>query len=82
MYYVNGGIWDNIGNAYYRRGVPETALEFYKRSMDLDPKDMDAKFNYEFVQNRVKELKDKEERTESQQKQQEKKMERSMPETN
>lgn len=54
----------NIGNAYYRMGAAvgqkagdlkkpkesfETALKFYKRAMDLDPDDMDAKFNYEFV---------------------------------
>ncbi|MFA5147400.1 MAG: tetratricopeptide repeat protein [Candidatus Omnitrophota bacterium] len=53
----------NIGNSLYRLGDAikakdaekakdyfESALRFYKRAMELDPSDRDAKFNYEFVQ--------------------------------
>src|SRR3989338_9175889 len=55
----------NIGNSLYRigsskgssdaRGRYEAALQFYKRSIDLNPKDRDAKFNYEFVERKLKE---------------------------
>lgn len=66
----------NIGNAHYRLKAHETALQFYKRSIDLNPKDMDAKFNYEFVQKMLKESKDKEEKREDKEKQREKKEEK------
>ncbi len=59
----------NIGNAQYKLGnlkeasdvkrakeLYEMALKFYKRSMELDPRDKDTKFNYEFVENRLKNL--------------------------
>ncbi len=62
----------NIGNAYYRIGNAseaqdikkakesyETALKFYKRSMDLNPDDKDAKFNYEFVRKKIDALSEK-----------------------
>jgi Ca-activated chloride channel family protein len=63
----------NIGNAEYRIGAAaenssdikkageayETALKFYKRSMDLNPSDKDAKFNYEFVEKKLKDLAEK-----------------------
>lgn len=83
----------NIGNAYYRLGRAaegsdigkakeryESAIKFYKRSMDLNPGDRDAKFNYEFVQNRLKQLKetkdkekDKEDKNKDEKKKEEKK---------
>lgn len=59
----------NIGNVEYRIGNLkeggsfdeakeryETALKFYKRAMDLNPGDRDAKFNYEFVTKKLDEL--------------------------
>ncbi len=62
----------NIGNAQYKLGLSaesadidkskecyETALKYYKRSIDLDPDDKEAKFNYEFVDGKLKELKAK-----------------------
>ncbi len=58
----------NIGNSYYRmtdKDAPgnekkrmdhyESALKYYKRAMELDPLDKDAKFNYEFVSKRMNE---------------------------
>jgi Ca-activated chloride channel homolog len=60
----------NIGNAQYRLATAartdfakakeslETALQFYKRAIDLDANDRDAKFNYEFVANKLKQLKE------------------------
>ncbi len=62
----------NIGNSIYRKGEnlelmkPEKALSFYsrtlecyKRAMDLDPEDEDAKFNYEFVAKKMQSLSNK-----------------------
>ena len=40
--------------AHYRE-----ALESYKRAIDLNSKNMDAKFNYEVVQRKIKELEDR-----------------------
>lgn len=61
----------NIGNCQYRIGAAkgssdikkvkeqyEMALKYYKRAIDLNPKDKDAKFNYEFVTKRLSELKE------------------------
>lgn len=58
----------NLGNTLYQIGerIPETdkkteswekALKGYESTLKLDPKDMDAKFNYEFVKKRLEELK-------------------------
>ena len=65
----------NIGNAQYRIGVEqvktdrnrtkesyESALEFYKRAIDLNPGDRDAKYNYEFVDQKLMALKMEEEK--------------------
>jgi len=62
----------NMGNSRYRIGTgmekssPEEALknyrtsaQFYKRSMELAPGDVDAKYNYEFVLKKIKDLKEK-----------------------
>jgi Ca-activated chloride channel family protein len=44
----------NIGNAMYRQGKLEEAVEYYKKSLELDPEDMDAKKNLEFVREEIK----------------------------
>ncbi|MBD3296732.1 MAG: tetratricopeptide repeat protein, partial [Candidatus Omnitrophica bacterium] len=55
----------NIGNTKFReaersagKGRPpesyEQALEYYKRAMELDPEDLDAKYNYEITLKRMK----------------------------
>ncbi|MFA5119386.1 MAG: tetratricopeptide repeat protein [Candidatus Omnitrophota bacterium] len=62
----------NIANSKFKAGMlkketdPEAAvrllnesLENYKRAIDLDPRDEDAKINYEFVDRVLKELKNK-----------------------
>ncbi len=61
----------NIGNAKYRLGqvnkntdlsssikLYREALDYYKRAMDLDQKDINAKYNYEFVERKLKILLD------------------------
>ncbi len=46
----------NIGNVLYRMGkLPESILS-YKKALQLKPNDMDAKYNIEFVRNKLKEL--------------------------
>ena len=47
----------NIGNAHYRKGDKDAALQFYKRAIDLNPDDRDAKFNYEFLQIKIYQMK-------------------------
>jgi len=62
----------NIGNSKYKAGrmmgadkqgtvirIYKEALDYYKRAMELDQKDEDAKFNYEFVQKELKALEEK-----------------------
>jgi len=44
----------NIGNCMYRQGNLEEALEYYKKALDLDPGDQDAKYNLEFVREEIK----------------------------
>lgn len=43
----------NTGNALFRQGKIEKAVEKYKQALRLDPKDMDAKHNLEFAQKLV-----------------------------
>jgi Ca-activated chloride channel family protein len=62
----------NIGNCKFRQGKAKEssdlaaaiadyrlALDYYKRAMELDPLDKDAKFNHEFVEKLLKALIDK-----------------------
>jgi Ca-activated chloride channel family protein len=43
----------NLGNTAYRQGKLPEAVEAYKKSLDLDPDDQDAKFNLEFVKREI-----------------------------
>jgi len=62
----------NIGNSKYRLGTAgddpdpggavkflEESLDYYKRAIELDVSDEDAKFNYEFVNKKLEDLKNK-----------------------
>ena len=44
----------NIGNCKYRQGMLEESVEYYKKALDLDPNDQDAKYNLEFVREEIK----------------------------
>ena len=49
----------NIGNTLYRMGkLPESILA-YQQALKLDPNDMDAKYNLEFVRRKLKEQQQK-----------------------
>jgi len=41
----------NLGNNAYRKGDNDQALEYYKKALEVDPNDEDAKYNYEFLKN-------------------------------
>lgn len=60
----------NYGNAQYRLGAFEKAIEAYKKALEIDPGDKDAKFNLEFLQKQKKsrDKKDQERQNEKQKK--------------
>jgi len=69
----------NTGNAKYRLGEKtgnialwREAMEYYKRAIELDPDDTDAKYNLEFVEKKIKEALSKQQQ-EQQKSQEEKK---------
>lgn len=43
----------NLGNAYYRAGLPGMAIVSYERALRLDPSNQDIKDNLEFVNSRI-----------------------------
>lgn len=47
----------NLGNSYFRLNKFKEALENFKQSLKLDPKDMDAKKNYEITLQKMKKQK-------------------------
>jgi Ca-activated chloride channel family protein len=60
----------NLGNTLYQRGETEksddkklsdwtNALDHYQQTLKLDPRDKDAKDNYEYVKKKIEELKNK-----------------------
>ena len=74
----------NAGNSKYRAGEAlektdpnsalknyKEALQYYRRSIDAAPEDMDAKYNYEFTLNKIKDLEKQSDQKQQQQDQQE-----------
>lgn len=62
----------NYGNVQYRLGNFDKAIEAYQKALEIDPKDVDAKYNLEFLQkskNRF-EKKDQDRKKDSKQQQQ------------
>jgi len=43
----------NMGNILYDQQRPEESLAFFKKALELDPDDSDAKFNYEILKYRL-----------------------------
>ena len=58
----------NAGNALYRQGKLEQAVEYYTRALQLDPNDKDAQHNLEFVREEIKRRINEAKNTEQQQK--------------
>lgn len=60
----------NMGNTFYRLGkLPESILS-YKRALELNPDDLDAKYNLEFVRKKLKDQAQKQPQDGQQQQQQ------------
>ncbi|OGX06088.1 MAG: hypothetical protein A3G87_02565 [Omnitrophica bacterium RIFCSPLOWO2_12_FULL_50_11] len=47
---LKGRAWYNYGNTQYRLGQYDAAIDAYRKTVDLNPKDEDAKYNLEFLQ--------------------------------
>ncbi len=78
----------NLGNALYKMGEFEIgqgkqdgiakfeqSIDSYKRALDLDPNDKNAKYNLEFVRRKLKEMSKREPQQNQQQQQQQQKQE-------
>ncbi|NOX88601.1 MAG: tetratricopeptide repeat protein [Calditrichaeota bacterium] len=65
----------NIGNARFQQNKLKESIEAYKKSLELNPDDIDAKYNLELARAKLKELADKKQMPNQQQQQQNKKIE-------
>ena len=57
----------NLGNISYKNNKMDEALQFYKKALELNPDDDEARFNYEFIkyQKKPEEEKDEDKKDES-----------------
>lgn len=60
----------NMGNNYYQMNKYQEAIDYYKKALELDPDDVDAKFNLELVRAKIKEMAKKQPMNNQQQSQQ------------
>lgn len=51
--------WYNYGNTQYRLGQFDQAIDAYRKTLDINPKDTDAKYNLELLQKKKKLFEDK-----------------------
>lgn len=49
---VRSAAYYNLGNAAFRADKADEALEHYKKALELNPGDMDAKYNIEYILHR------------------------------
>lgn len=62
----------NMGNSLYRLGKLPESIMAYKKALELNPDDKDAKYNLEFVRKQLKDKSDKNQQNQNQQQQQQK----------
>jgi Ca-activated chloride channel family protein len=62
--------WYDLGNVAYRQSRFEEAIDAYHRSLDLDPKDADAKFNLEVARVALERQQQQQQQQQKQQQQQ------------
>ncbi|UCD64211.1 MAG: tetratricopeptide repeat protein [Candidatus Zixiibacteriota bacterium] len=67
---LEAGTHYNLGNTYYRMGDYQNAILAYQRALDIDPGDIDAKFNLELARRMLKEQIKPEQQDDQQQQQQ------------
>ena len=51
----------NLGNTFYQNQKTKEALAFYRKALELDPTDKEAKYNYEFLKYQQKPPEDQQE---------------------
>ncbi|MEJ5167477.1 MAG: tetratricopeptide repeat protein, partial [Thermoanaerobaculia bacterium] len=66
----------NIGNCYFQKEDFLNAIEFYKKALDLDPNDEDAKINLELARKKLKDQAKKQQQQQQQQNQMQQKEEK------
>ncbi|MFH1460110.1 MAG: tetratricopeptide repeat protein [Candidatus Omnitrophota bacterium] len=59
----------NIGNALFAQGRLPEALQAYKQSLEINPDDLDTKYNIEYTENKIKEMLSRAQETQQQAKQ-------------
>lgn len=64
-------VYYNLGNTLFKMNKPEESLEAFKRAIKLNPKDEDAKYNYEFVKSLIEEQESDQEGDENEEKESE-----------
>ena len=60
----------NMGNSYYQMNKYQEAIDYYKKALELNPDDVDAKYNLELVRAKIKEMANKQPMDNQQQQQQ------------
>jgi Ca-activated chloride channel family protein len=65
------------GNALFRQGKLEEAIEYYKKALEIDPNDQDAKHNLEFAREELKRRINEAKETEKKQQEQKQNQEQS-----
>lgn len=60
----------NLGNTYFRMGDFQNAISSYQKALEINPDDLDAKFNLELARKRLKEQIKPEQQNQDQQQQQ------------
>lgn len=65
----------NLGNTFFKNDKKEEALAFYRKALELNPEDKDAKFNYEFLKYQQKPPEEQQEEEEKEEEEQQEKQE-------
>ena len=72
----------NLGNTFFKNDKKEEALAFYRKALELNPEDKDAKFNYEFLKYQEKPPEDQQKQEQDQNKDSEENQEQDQEEKN
>jgi Ca-activated chloride channel family protein len=70
----------NMGNTYFRMEDYQKAIEHYQRALEIDPEDMDAKYNLELARRKLKEQMEQQEKDPEQEQDQQEKQEQEQQE--
>lgn len=73
------GVFYNIGNTLFKSGRIAESLQFYKKALELNPRDFNAKHNYELA--RLALQQQQQQKNQSQSKQQKEQQQHSQPQT-